>query len=115
MRVHRRLPLFKKIRIKEYSSNCAPTGTAARSLFKNIEFFFEISQMVDFSSGFDFNWLKKERCCESNREDNHDNPKKYPVEHFARDDPTDSSGGLEDFKSTPDLHMSLKKTSYRED
>ena len=115
IRVHRRVPLFKKIRIKEYSSNLAPAGIATRSLFKNIEFFFEASQMLDFSSGFDFNWLKKERCCESNREDNHDNHKKYPVEHFARDDPKDSSGGLEDFKSTSDLHMSLKKTSYRED
>ena len=77
MRIQGRLPLFKKIRIKNNSSNWNPNKTSL--LLKDIDFFFERPQLTDFSKDFEYNWIKKERCHVTNQED----PMKHSMKHSS--------------------------------
>ena len=74
MRIQGRLPLFKKFRIKNNSSNWNPNKTSI--LLKDIDLFFERPQLADFSKDFEFNWAKKERYHATN-------PVKNSVEHSS--------------------------------
>ena len=77
MRIQGRLPLFKKFRIKNNSSNSNPNKTSI--LLKDIDLFFERPQLADFSKDFEFNWAKKERYHATNQ----GNPVKNSVEHSS--------------------------------
>ena len=82
MRIQKRLPLFKKIRIKENnSSNSYPNKDSL--LLKDIDFYFEHSQIWNFTRNFKFNWINKERCHDASQRDPVKNSVEHSVDHVV--------------------------------